>query len=283
MRIIDTYSAILTAYEGDAFCLEKWRMYMDALLTGLASLIVSDARKRVESGGVSWEQDILPVLSAAARAAELREKAYASFCSVTKNLTKALHDRFGKNLDVDVILYLGLCNGAGWVTEHQGRRVILLGIEKIMELNWCSPDDLRGLIYHELGHAYQAQYGVLKRSLERPSDAFLWQLFTEGVAMCFEQELVGDPDYYHQDRYGWKSWCADHLAQIKADFSRDLPAMTYATQRYFGDWVEYHGHSDVGYYLGCRFVRFVLTRYGFDEAIRLDVDRVAALFEQFLV
>ena len=36
----------------------------------------------------------------------------------------------------DVILYLVQCSRTGHDDLH-GRRVILLGIEKIMELNWC--------------------------------------------------------------------------------------------------------------------------------------------------
>ncbi|MGN1370128.1 MAG: hypothetical protein ACI4WX_14760 [Aristaeellaceae bacterium] len=282
MRIIDCYADMLTSYEGNAFSFEKWRVYIDTALPGIASLIVSDTKQSLASGGVSWESDILPVLNAVAQNTALRERAHDSFCSVTKHLSQRVQERFGRNLDVDVILYLGLCNGAGWVTEHQGRRVILLGIEKIMELHWCSPDDLRGLIYHELGHAYQAQYGVLKRIFDRSADMFLGQLFTEGIAMYFEQELVGDPDYYHQDRNGWKGWCAAHLAQIKADFGRDLQTMTYATQRYFGDWVEYDGHGDVGYYLGCCFVRFILRAEKFDALIGFDIDRVWVCFQQFM-
>ena len=58
--------------------------------------------------------------------------------------------------------------------------------------------------------------------------------------------------------------------------------MTYATQRYFGDWVEYDGHGDVGYYLGCCFVRFILRAEKFDALIGFDIDRVWVCFQQFM-
>lgn len=58
--------------------------------------------------------------------------------------------------------------------------------------------------------------------------------------------------------------------------------MTHATQRYFGDWVEYDGYGDVGYYLGCCFVRMILTKYDFGQAIQFDLAQVSALFEQFI-
>ena len=79
--------------------------------------------------------------------------------------------------------------------------------------------------------------------------------------MYFEQMLIGDPNYYHQNQDGWKSWCDDHFSEIKADFDRDLKTMASDSQRYFGDWVSYNGHGDVGYYLGCRFVRFILSAH----------------------
>lgn len=49
-----------------------------------------------------------------------------------------------------------------------------------------------GLIYHELGHEYHNQYGVLDRTLDSNRHQFLWQLFTEGIAMYFEQMLIDD-------------------------------------------------------------------------------------------
>lgn len=283
MKIVNTYPAILAAYEGSAFCFDKWKSYIDSALPDLSSLVVSDVQKCFKTGKVSWDRDYLPVLNDVVFNMELREKAHDSFLGATKNLEQIIYDKFGKDLDVDIIFYLGLCNGAGWVTEYHGRKVVLLGIEKIMELNWCGTDDMHGLIYHELGHIYHEQYGILKRAFDNYRDHFLWQLFQEGIAMYFEQTLVGNSNYYHQDVDGWKKWCDDHLEEIKADFNRDLETMTLANQHYFGDWVKYNGHSDVGYYLGCQFVRYILSMYEFDEVICFDIDIVAQLFKQFVL
>ena len=38
-------------------------------------------------------------------------------------------------IDVEIVLYLGLCNGAGWVVTIDNKTYCLLGIEKILELN----------------------------------------------------------------------------------------------------------------------------------------------------
>ena len=60
-----------------------------------------------------------------------------------------------------------------------------------------------------------------------------------------------------------------------------MNTMSVSNQRYFGDWITYNGHGDVGYYLGCRFVRYILSMYEFDEIIRFDINNVKELFEQF--
>lgn len=282
MKVINTYPALLSAYEGSDFCMKKWSAYIDTILPGISSLLISDMEECLRTGRYTWENDYLPVLNAVARDPMLREKAHESFCEVTENLEQRIYDKFSKKPDVDLIFYLGLCNGAGWLTKYCGKKVILLGLEKIMDLNWCGTDDMRGLIYHELGHVYHAQYGIFERSFNSNTNRFLWQLFTEGIAMYFEQTLVGDMNYFHQDKKGWKKWCDDHLGEIRADFDRDLESMTYENQRYFGVWVWYNGHNDVGYYLGCRFIHYILSEYRFDEMICFDIDKVTQLYRQFI-
>lgn len=282
IRILDTYPALLDAFEGGRFSPERWRAYIDRACPGLAPLLIQDAEETLVTGKVTFERDYLPVLSAVAQKSGECALAHEAFLRVTDALEERVRAAFGRSLDVDIVFYLGLCNGAGWVTPFGGRTCILLGVEKILELGWHTRRDMIGLIHHELGHAYQAQYGVLRRAFDDPAQAFLWQLFTEGVAMVFEQTLVGDPDFYHQDRDGWKAWCDARFAQIRRDFDRDLPGMTRANQRYFGDWVRYEGRGDVGYYLGCRFVRHILESRAFDDILALDMDELLPLYRRFL-
>lgn len=92
--------------------------------------------------------------------------------------------------------------------------------------------------------------------------------------MYFEQALVKNFSYFHQDVDGWLSWCEEHFRQISEDFHRDLPTMTKSNQRYFGDWVSYHGKGDVGYYLGTKFVQHLCGTYDFDRLINLDMESV---------
>lgn len=122
MKIIDTYPAMLAAYEQSVFNYDKWKSYIDSVLPGFSSLVVSDAKKCMETGDVSWERDYLPVINAVAHHAELRKRAHDSFCRATKDLDCTVYDRFGKDLDVDIFFYLGLCNGLDGSLTIAGER-----------------------------------------------------------------------------------------------------------------------------------------------------------------
>ena len=186
MKIIDATKDILTSYENGQFNIEKWKAYIGSMLPDVKDICLRDMAESI-SAGLSWEDGYLPVLNSVFDNTEKISKIIKSFSKVTENLNERVYEKFGKSLDADIILYLGLCNGAGWVTKVSGKTTVLLGIEKIIELDWCDIDDMNGLILHELGHVYQAQYGVLNRQLASSRDQFLWQLFTEGIAMVFEQ------------------------------------------------------------------------------------------------
>lgn len=121
-------------------------------------------------------------------------------------------------MDCEVILLVGLCNGAGWVLEDQQTTIVLIGIEKLIELQWDTPEKMFGLITHELGHVYQKQFGTLETEIKTSEDALFWQLYTEGIAMYFEQIIQGDFEHYHQETLAWKTGLYEKLGQLKADF-----------------------------------------------------------------
>ena len=280
VKIIDTSIDFLSIYNDSQFDLEKWKSYVDKWIPGTKQLCLNDMKECINAG-YSWEKDYLPVLNGVLNNHK-REKAINSFYQVSEHIDERIIKAFGKSLDVDIILYIGLCNGAGWVTTINDKVVVLLGIEKIIELDWCNKDDMTGLIIHELGHVYQAQYGSLYIDTKSKKEKFLWQLFTEGIAMVFEQEVVGDPNYFHQDKNGWKAWCDQNIELIKHSFNKDLDIMEESNQRYFGDWVNFEGHSDVGYYLGARFVRFLLQNDNFENIINYDINKVQAEYIKFI-
>ena len=58
--------------------------------------------------------------------------------------------------------------------------------------------------------------------------------------------------------------------------------MTQEDQRYFGDWVSFEGYGDTGYYLGTKFVRYMLKDTEFDKIIEYGIRDVKERFECFL-
>ena len=280
MNIIDTSKGLLSAYESGNFEIERWKKYADSWIPGAKELCLADMQECLDAG-YSWETDYLPVLNGVVKNADKREEAVRLFRKVTGQLEEKILGRFGKTVDADVVMYLGLCNGAGWVTKINERTTVLLGIEKIIELDWCNEDDMNGLIIHEMGHVCQAQHGLFRVKTDNQSDRFLWQLFTEGVAMVFEQEIIGSSDYFHQDKDGWKEWCDRNEGLILKAFLEDLNTMTSETQRYFGDWVRFEGYCDTGYYIGAKFVRYLLNFDSFDRVITYDLRRVKEEFEKY--
>lgn len=282
MKIINSISQISNIYSNGSFDIEKWKEYINSIDPKIEKLCISDMEETINTGLYTFEKDFLPILNLVINEQNKLEELSRNFNIVTKNLEDKIINKFGKSIDVEIVLYLGLCNGAGWVVTIDNKTYCLLGVEKILELNWYDMDSLYGLIYHELGHVYQNQYGVLERDFDNNKHRFLWQLFTEGIAMYFEQSLIGDNNYFHQDKDSWKNWCDSNLNQIKLDFYSDLDNMTFENQRYFGDWVTYKGHSDVGYYLGTKFVQSICNIYEFDDILSFVIEKVEKLFKKFM-
>ena len=273
ITIIDTYLQMDVLFEKGVFSRDKWELYINSIYDNSATVFIDDMKECMDNGKCEYEKDILPIINAVYGHPAL-EALHVSFCKVTDDLNNKVIACFGKELDIDIVLYVGLCNAAGWVTKLGNRDVILLGIEKILELNWYGEDSMRGLIYHELGHVYHKQCGSFEQRSDDNSRNFVWQLFTEGIAMHFEQVLVKDFNYYHQDKMGWLEWCDNHFQQILEDFHSDLPTMTRSNQKYFGDWVSYNGRGDVGYYLGTKFVQWLRSKYDFEQLIGAKIDDI---------
>jgi hypothetical protein len=211
MRTYKAIEQIEKIYVNKTLSIEKWKSYTELVIPNASSMFLEDIQD------YDFNLKCLPILNNVFLNRSKIEKIGDIFDQITQNLESNIISHFQRFLDVEIILYLGLCNGAGWVTDINGRTKVLLGIEKIIELNWDNMNQMLGLIYHELGLVYQKQFGVLERTFNNLSDQFLWQLFTEGVAMNFEQMLVGDFSYYHQDDRKWQKYYDYQLVHLKKD------------------------------------------------------------------
>lgn len=275
VRIINTLDKIDRCFKGNEFDLTSWRRY--------AKQISFQLREKCEEDSKIYDfnKDVVPVLNNVLADEEAVLQANASFIHVTDQLSAGIGGIFNKDPEIDIILYLGLCNGAGWATTLDGRDAVLLGIEKIIELNWQDELSMKGLIFHEIGHIWHKVHGNFRPEAGTEGEAALVRLYQEGIAMVCEQILCQDENYYHQDRNdGWLTWCISNREDIKREYLERVDRGV-SVQDFFGDWCSYRGHSDVGYYLGCRFIKYLKEKYSLIHIANLDADRLYDHFKDF--
>ena len=274
MRIINTFEKIPTCFTNHVFDLNAWRKYTKEFSDELSEKCGKGAKK------YDFDHDVLPVINNITINKERAYEANASFVAVTGQLNSKIKTIFTSDIELDILLYLGLCNGAGWATTLDGRNAVLLGIEKIIELNWQSEADMQNLIFHEVGHIWHKTYGNLYPKTESKGEDSLVQLYQEGIAMVCEQILCQDDNYYHQDQNGWLDWCRTNQAEIKREYLSRMDN-NLSTQDFFGDWCQYKNHSDVGYYLGCEFVKYLMQKYSLADIANLPVNQLYKHFKTF--
>jgi hypothetical protein len=267
LRIIDTYPSLLSIIDitrFQNFDIERWTEYASSILPLLAEKIVNDSKN------YDLENEIIPVISKALADRKKLNEAHESFVAITTGLTERIAEITSVDIQVDIILYLGLCNGAGWATTLGSRPAILLGIEKIVELDWCTKPSMAGLLYHEIGHVWHDAVGAKHCDSANKGDRAVWQLFREGIAMYFEQLILNNFTYYHQNKCNWLQWCQINKSALINEYRRRI-VCEESVQSFFGDWCEYEGYSDAGYFLGCEFVKHLLKQYSLEVLARFDV------------
>lgn len=271
MNIINTCDKIKSVF-ADGFDIELWREYAGGISKNLPSKCENDAEN------YDFGKEVLPVLENALNEEKI-DFVSRNFQVVIDTLNENLSKLFDTEPDISIILYLGLCNGAGWATTLDGKNTVLLGIEKIIELSWGDETNMRALILHEIGHLWHKMNGNLYLPDFTKRKKAIQQLYQEGVAMVCEQILC-DEEFYHQDKDGWLEWCYANENDIKKEYLRRLDEKE-AVQAFFGDWQSYNGHSDVGYFLACRFVRYLMKKHSLKEIASLKYRAINKAFTEF--
>ena len=272
MKIINTCDKIKSVF-ADGFSIDLWRKYAREISQELPSKCENDAKS------YDFNKDVLPVLENALNNEKI-DFVNKNFQSVIKTLNSNLDKLFDKEPDINIVLYLGLCNGAGWATTLDGKNTVLLGLEKIIELSWGDETNMRALILHEIGHLWHKLNGNLHIPEYTKRRKGIAQLYCEGVAMVCEHILCGDDEFYHQDKNGWLNWCYENENDIKKEYLRRLNEKD-SVQDFFGDWCSYNGRSDVGYFLGCRFVRFLMKANSLKEIANMKYRVLNKAFKEF--
>lgn len=273
MKLIDTYEQIIAQFSS-GFDLERWYTYGAGIFPALPQMCIQSSEE------YCFDTQVLPVILQALASKDKLEQAHYSFITATDDLSQRFEALFGMSLDTTIVFYLGLCNGAGWVTRVEQCPTILLGVEKIIELNWHTPSIMQGLIYHELGHIWHSSVGSMEQKPEGAKQQAVWQLYVEGVACQCEQLLAGHADQYHFGSAQWLAWCKRNETQLVQEYWRRIQAGE-SVQDFFGDWCSYQNHSNVGYYLGTCFVRWLIKRSTLLQAVQLSPPQAEKLFGEF--
>jgi len=237
-----------------------------------------------ENLGLSWKdvaiESSLPLLDIYF---DRMIKAHRNIINIVPILTEKIKTIFSITEDIYIVIYYGIGNAAGWATKYNNKPAILLGIEKIAELGWESYESIMGLIYHEMCHIV---HGIIRGiddigiEYSNPDDKAIWRLYIEGFAQFYEQQLVGR-EYYHQDSNGWLLWCETNHKYLCEKYLHcilnDIP-----TKEFYGDWHNVDGYIDVGYYLGCEFIKHIQSRFDINKIACLELHEVKELVIEFL-
>lgn len=153
MKIINSCLKI-KGYFSNGFNMSVWRKYASEISEELPAKCENDAKK------YDFNNDILPVIKNTLSNEKI-DLVSRNFQTVIDTLNENLSKLFENEPDITIVLYLGLCNGAGWATTLDGKNTVLLGVEKIIELNWGDEINMRALILHEIGHLWHKLNGNL--------------------------------------------------------------------------------------------------------------------------
>ena len=197
--------------------------------------------------------------------------AYENILEIMTGINEKAAPIFNVDLDINIVLYCGLLNSAGWVDEYNGKRAILYGIDKIAELGWHTMDKLKPLLSHELCHVVHFE---LRGEDTLPSDIEenkynegIWRIYTEGFAQFFQQKLLNK----EADSRGieWEGICGLNEDRLKKLYLEALNDSEKGTNDFFGDWFQVLGLNDTGYFLGKQMIKRLKNNYNFVDIAKL--------------
>lgn len=211
-------------------------------------------------------------------------EAYNNILLLLTDINERVKKVFGVNLDINIVLYAGLCNSAGWVDYYNGKRAILFGIDKIAELSWHTMDKLKTLISHELCHVIHFDLrgeDNLPSSVENNNyNRGIWRIYEEGFAQFYQQKLLNDEVDCRGNE--WIEECNSNKEQLKTLYLSALLDESNRIKEFFGDWFKVLGISDTGYFLGAELIKELNSRYSVEYIACLSFSRITEEVLTFL-
>jgi hypothetical protein len=269
MTVIDTFDAaqlyLKTCCSGSAEeALAEWERYISAW-PALRELCQGEY-------GDNWREVFFShVFPRLCLSIEKMKAAHDNLLAVLPSVTERGANFFGRVAEVNIVVYIGLGNGAGWVTDYEGVPAILFGLENIADLDWTDVASLQYLVAHEICHvAHQALRGKREWSglLQGTAEDGSLRLYLEGFAERYQELVLGYPAF---NRYGasWPAWCKENHIRLCGLYRERIDAGE-AVSEFYGNWNHIGGKSDAGYYLGREFVLYL-------EGLKLDIQQIASL------
>ena len=287
VQIIDTFPAFLSfwsAVAGREIDQQIDRWYSEYMVNWpeLRQKQIDD----YASQDIQWfqiaKEMIFPYLNERLPAMKEAHTGLLESCSLLLDLAQ---ERLDFEADIIFVIYVGLGNGAGWVTHYAGKPAILFGLENIAECRYETQPALSGLVAHEMGHAAHLHWRA-KNQLPNGAGPW-WQLYIEGFAQLCEHVIL-DQNLWHMkvtsSDENWLSWCQENKAWLAAEYLRTV-AEGKAVNSFFGSWYDIHNRKQTGYYLGHEVIRKLQRNMPLTQiALKDEYDfGMRSVLEQFVV
>ncbi|MBC7094357.1 DUF5700 domain-containing putative Zn-dependent protease [Thermococcus sp.] len=261
--LIDTFPCFLKYWDGSK---DSWIEYIKNYPELFEKIKWDYERYKID-----W-REYLELLSK--RSVDKLKLAYENLLNVLPKVEEKVKKLFDVS-EYNIVIYVGLENGAGWVTEFKGKPSILFGLEAIAELKWYNK--LKGLIAHEFGHLIH--WLLRGEDIEKLEDEQIMWIYTEGFAQRIEDLISGRP--WHLEEPGWFEWCERNEGIIKREFLRRVKE-NEPLNPFFGSWYTLFGKQYLGYYLGYKFIRWIEQEYSLENIAAVEKEVVKRKILEFL-
>lgn len=202
-------------------------------------------------------------------------EAYNNILDIFLDIDKRVKEIFSIDLDINIVIYVGLCNAAGWVDEYEGKRAMLFGIDKIAELRWETKEQLDSLVSHELCHVvhYYIRGEVIPKWAEKNKyNNGIWNIYEEGFAQYYENKL--SKSQFDSRGENWIEICKEKERELKKLYIEALKNEERGTCEFYGDWFKVLGISDAGYYLGAKLIESLNEKYDINSIAKMECEDI---------
>lgn len=245
-------------------------------------LLATKLRDKIRKDGIAHEtlmsNVFLPLLAKISRIETAREVALATIKTIEYKLASYPID------DLQLVLYIGNGNGAGWYTEYDGKPSILIGMENVLILGWDKKEQMTCLLAHEIGHYVDDRYRVDQEEISGDKgNHALEMLYKEGYAQYFESIVLGDNRFWEleEDNEGVSEFVTNNLSEICAEYL-DRARSNKPVKDFYGSWYSWRGFRQIGYYLGYLFMVHLLKEFSLEDIAKMDRAKYQKCAMQFL-